>query len=397
MPQTALTPEQIADLLLSQATPAPPSNTSSAPTNGHVPSHPIQPPPIPKKLMLVKKKASSYTKRKVKWLWEDRIPMAMITMTPGRAGIGKSCFHAWLVAQLTQGTLPGCYYGQPRNCIIAASEDLWEYTIVPRLDAAGADLDLVSNIEVSVDASSTGEMTLTLPVHIDEVEAMIREDETALMSIDPLLGVIDAKLDSYKNAEVRRALAPLVQMAGRTGCTILGNAHYTKAGGDPLTSITGSTAFGEVTRAVLGFIPDKDSGEDICAMGQAKNNLGKMNLPTLLYEVVEAWVDTSDGPSSVGKLEWRGESKHSIFDLMGDKRTREERSVGREVEEWLIRMIKGAGGEISSAKLEKARIGEGYSQETAKRARRALGVVSEQRSDGWYVSLPPDFDLLSRP
>ena len=43
---------------------------------------------------------------------------------------------------MTRGTLQGACQGNPRAVIVAATEDSWEHTIVPRLMAAGADLNL---------------------------------------------------------------------------------------------------------------------------------------------------------------------------------------------------------------------------------------------------------------
>jgi AAA domain len=67
--------------------------------------------------------ASTIRPRPVRWLWDGRIPVGEITLTPGHGGIGKSTFHAWLIAQVTRGTLPGSCLGGPRPCLIAASED----------------------------------------------------------------------------------------------------------------------------------------------------------------------------------------------------------------------------------------------------------------------------------
>jgi hypothetical protein len=95
--------------------------------------------------------AATIKPRPVRWTWDARVPLGEITMTPGRGGVGKSTFHAWLIGHLTRGTLPGVYLGVPRPCIIAASEDSWERTIVGRLIAADADTSLVFRAEVITD------------------------------------------------------------------------------------------------------------------------------------------------------------------------------------------------------------------------------------------------------
>src|SRR5258708_18139395 len=92
--------------------------------------------------------ASWVEMRPVRWLWSGRIPAGEITLVPGREGIGKSLFLAWLAGQITRGTLDGQWQGQPRPVLYAATEARWSPTIAPRLYAARADLDMVFNVDV---------------------------------------------------------------------------------------------------------------------------------------------------------------------------------------------------------------------------------------------------------
>jgi hypothetical protein len=82
------------------------------------------------------------------WLWQDRIPLGSLSLIGGREGIGKSTVAYTIVAGITRGRLAGEHAGQPRSVIVAATEDSWAHTIVPRLMAAGADLDRVFKIDV---------------------------------------------------------------------------------------------------------------------------------------------------------------------------------------------------------------------------------------------------------
>ena len=100
---------------------------------------------------IVLTRASDIDPEQVRWLWRDehrRVPCAEIVLTAGHGGVGKSTENMWLIAQLTRGTLPGRYHGRPRNCLIAATEDSWSRTVVPRLIAAGADRTRVYRVEV---------------------------------------------------------------------------------------------------------------------------------------------------------------------------------------------------------------------------------------------------------
>ena len=72
--------------------------------------------------------------------------------------------------------------------------------------AAGADMDRVFRVEVEAHGES---MRLTLPVDLGALAVVIRENDVAIVSMDPLMTLIGAKLDTYKAHEVRRALEPL--------------------------------------------------------------------------------------------------------------------------------------------------------------------------------------------
>ena len=62
-----------------------------------------------------------------------------------------------------------------------------------------------------------------------------------------------AKGDSHKNAETRRDLQPLVDLAERTHAAVIGIHHFTKGSEalDPLDRVSGSLAFGAGPRVVL--------------------------------------------------------------------------------------------------------------------------------------------------
>jgi hypothetical protein len=266
----------------------------------------------------------------VRWLWELRAPVGEITLTPGYSGVGKSTFHAWMIAQITRGTLPGIHFGTPKPVIICAREDSWSRTIVPRLIAAGADRNLVYRAEVVSDDDQ--QLSLTLPADLDGLKAEIQDKGVVLVSIDPLLSVIDKDLDTFKASEVRTALEPLAELADETNGAILGNAHYNKgSAADPILKMANSAAFGEVSRAALAFAKDDDSGQYV--ISQAKNNLGRLDLPNLTYQLEPATVPTDEGPSEVARLVFTGESQRSVRDILnphhGQDRT--ERDTARQI------------------------------------------------------------------
>jgi hypothetical protein len=323
--------------------------------------------------------ASSIKMRPVHWTWTDRIPAGALTVIPGREGIGKSLTLAWLTAQITRGTLPGIHLGQPRPVIYAATEDSWSHTIGPRLYAAGADLDMVYRVDVSQDGAVD---SLTLPTDCTALAEVIRELGVGLLAADPLLSLIHSAIDTHRDRDLRTALEPLVNMADRTGCAVVGLAHFNKSvSGDALNLITGSRAFSAVARAVIAIARDDDAGDGSCVMSQAKNNLGKLDLPSLRYVVESHEIPTEEGPAYVGKLVFTGESERSVSDILGDGASgsdREERTERDEAATWLKDYLAQQGGEAVREDVLKAARAAGFSEATLKRARTRARVVAKR-------------------
>src|SRR5262245_61295824 len=107
------------------------------------------------------------------WFWKDRLPPGALVLLACRECLGKTTAAYTLAAEATKGTLPGRYEGSPRTVIVAATEDSWEHTIVPRLTAAGADLQKVARVRVETQA--IGKVELSLPDDITALGNLVRE------------------------------------------------------------------------------------------------------------------------------------------------------------------------------------------------------------------------------
>ncbi|RKN42832.1 hypothetical protein D7223_22335 [Micromonospora endolithica] len=319
--------------------------------------------------------ASQIRMRPVSWTWTNRIPSGALTVIPGREGIGKSLTLAWLTAQITRGVLPGRHHGTPRPVIYAATEDSWSQTIGPRLFAAGADLDMVYRVDVQHDG---GFDALTLPRDCSALGREITRLGVALLAADPLLSLIHAGIDTHRDRDLRTALEPLVNMADRTGCAVVGLAHFNKsASPDALNLITGSRAFSAVARAVIAIARDDEAGDGSCVMSQAKNNLGPLDLPSLRYVVESVEIPTDEGPAYVGKLTITGESDRSVSDILGDGASDGENRAERdECADWLKSYLISQGGEAAREDVLKAARAAGFAEATLKRARTRARVTT---------------------
>jgi len=342
--------------------------------------------------------ASDIEPEPVVWAWEDdghgRIPAGSLGLAAGREGTGKSSFLIWLTAKITTGTLDGTLYGRPKAVIYVAVEDSWKHTIVPRLIAAGADLNRVYRAEVH-QALTDSTVSLSLPADNDMLEAAITDKDVAMVALDPLMSAISDKLDTHVNREVRQALDPLARIADRTNAVFAGIAHFNKGSSTDASSlITASGAFKDVARFIFAFATDDDGTQVIT---QTKNSLGHSDLPSLAYRIIEATVDTKKGPAKVGRFMLDGEADRSVRDILVAQATggASQRDEKTRAEDYLKKAL-AAGPRRTSDVEDEARHADGIAKRTLDRARRDLQVVARKVGKEWHISLPEhEGDLMA--
>jgi hypothetical protein len=84
--------------------------------------------------------------RQVEWLWPRRVPLGKLTIFAGPGGLGKTFVCTDMIARVTQGDAWPDSPGAPNpvgSSLFVTTEDDPADTIVPRLIAAGADLNRV--------------------------------------------------------------------------------------------------------------------------------------------------------------------------------------------------------------------------------------------------------------
>jgi hypothetical protein len=338
--------------------------------------------------------ASGIKPRRVRWLWSGRLALGTLALLAGPEGLGKSTLGYWIAAAVTRGTLPGECVGKPRGVLIAASEDSWEHTIVPRLMAADADLGRIYRVEVVT--SDALHVPLTLPRDVGGVRRAAREVDAGILLLDPLTSRVDDKLDTHRDAETRRALEPLAALADDADLAVLGLMHHNKSGtSDPLNLVMASKAFTAVARSVHTVVRDPDDETGRARLfGTSKNNLGSTDLPVLRFTIESHRIATDDGSAETGRLEWAGEVAGSIGDAV--RRGTEsgvDRSAVAEAADWLSDYLVTEGGRARSAVIKRAGTSAGHSEDAIKRARTRLGLTVESVGfprATWWCSSPTD-------
>jgi hypothetical protein len=270
-----------------------------------------------------------------------------------------------LAAKVTRGDL-----GKAADVVMLTAEDPLAQVVVPRLTAAGADLERVHFGSIERDGIET---SILLPSDIAALEALVSETNAQLVVIDPLMAHLATKIDSWKDQKVREALAPLHRLAERTGVAILVVAHLNKGqGNDPLERLGGSIGIPAAARSVLllGRDPDEPEG-DRRVVAHVKSNLG-MLAGSLAYELEEVRLAT--GAANV-RLHEVGGSPYSGAELLALGQPAGGSKLVRAIDLLEARLSEGP---VPVVELKEAAQEKDISWETVKRAKEALGVESHK-------------------
>ena len=201
--------------------------------------------------------ASMVEWKDIQWLvgWEGFFPIGGIAHLAGMPGVNKSTLTSRVAAEVSKR----------RGVMMITSEDSKESVIVPRLVAAGANLDRVH----------FPMKHLTLPHDQEAIEHFVQDLEIGLVVIDPVEAHLDGSVDSYKNQSIRSALAPLAFMADVMHVAVILVGHPTKGKErDPMLRVGGSIGIPGLARSamIMGNHPDHPMEVGMRVLASYKGN-----------------------------------------------------------------------------------------------------------------------------
>jgi putative DNA primase/helicase len=226
---------------------------------------------------LSSKAASQYKMKGVRWLWKHRFALGKIGLIGGMPDKGKGLLVAYMIAATTNNEPWPCEEGAaPRgNAILFTAEDDVADTVIPRLVAAGADLERVHIIEMAKNADGSERM-FSLATDLPALKAKIEEiGDVILVIIDPVssyLGI--GKINNSSTTDVRGVLAPLKNLAEEHRIAIIGIIHFNKKADitNAMLRIADSLAYVAAARHVYVVVDDTEI-EHARLFVKAKNNL----------------------------------------------------------------------------------------------------------------------------
>jgi len=315
--------------------------------------------------------ASAIRPEKVDWALAQRVPLGGVTILAGMQGLGKSTLSLEWAARWSRGQAAGDLYGQPTNIIIATAEDSAAGTIVPRLIAAGADRSRISLVQIVRDGLA---LSPTLPDDVEALAQRMREIGARVLIVDPLSAHLARDVNSWRDQDIRRALAPLHRLAERVRAAIVCVAHLNKgASPDGLERISGSVAISAAARSafLVGEDPaDRDGPTRLLV--HLKSNLAPL-APAWRFRVEGRTVDTEAGIAPTSGIAWCGEVNGVHASDLLTREDPSERSARERAIEWLRDAL--AEGAMLANDVKREAQENGISAGTLRRAREALGVV----------------------
>lgn len=244
-------------------------------------------------------------------LWSRRVPIGVLSLLIAEEGTGKGTVASWMIAKATRGELDGDWHKQPTRVLIVGDEDGFDQIWVPRLQAAGANLEMLRTLD-------DGEFVEDFASAAAPLRAAIKRDGIGLVLLDALIDHIPGGTSGeaiYNGKNVRQALMPLRRVIADTQVAALGLLHPIKANVSSFRQlVAGSHQLNAVSRSSLLLAPDPaDETRRILVRGKGNHSAAPKSIEfSIVADVVEMNGHTFEVPKVVDVLE----GDRTIADLL---------------------------------------------------------------------------------
>lgn len=328
----------------------------------------------------------------IAWLWNGWLAAGKMHIFGGAPGTGKTTIALALAAILSRGgQWPDGSRSPVGHVVMWSGEDDPADTLAPRLILAGADLSRVHFVSEMREGNTR--RAFDLARDLEPLRRKLLEvGDVRLLIVDPIVSAITG--DSHKNAETRRNLQPLADLAASLRCALLGITHFSKGTSDrdPVERLTGSLAFGALARLVLVAAKhraENDDGRAVRLFLRAKSNIGGDD-GGFEYDLNQAELPKHPGIHS-SAVAWGAKVEGTARELLaqadmphGEGKT----SALTDAKRFLSELL--ADGPLPTKTVIADAEGAGHNEKTIRRAKAEMGVeaVKVGMKDGWIWRMP---------
>lgn len=326
----------------------------------------------------------------VDWLWPLRLARGKVTILSGDPGMGKSQIALDTAARITTGD---CWADSGErspvgNVVIFSAEDALDDTVVPRLGAAGGDVQRVHAVKMVTDRDGK-RRAVNLRADLDKLRALVEEiGNVLLVIIDPISAYLGDSIDSKQTFSVNPVLMMVADFADQARCAVFVVHHPPKeTPKKAIHALSGSLAFAGGPRVVLAVV--QDQLEDRNLLLTVKCSVGGASPPTIGYRVVNA---SYQHRFATSMIEW----DDTPLMISADEALRaaaqsDSESKLQEAMDFLEAEL-GTGDERLHKELVDAAKVKGIRERTLRRAAERLNIHKQQTGfhGGWSWSLPSE-------
>ena len=329
-----------------------------------------------------------------KWLLANTIPKHEITIISGPGAVGKTYLTCYFASLSTKGH---SWNGVPceKGCVLFFAGEGKTDRFVARLKNNGADLNLCGILEGKEIYDKKSKQWFLDPIVFQDRDAIERAiDEWAektglpvqFVVADPIGNFVgDAKIG--RDAEVRRFLTPLQQIAEKKDIAIILVAHHGKAShSQSQHQVLESVGFVNTARSVWQIYRDKED-KDLRYFAPSKTN-DCIDPKTVSYRIVppQGEVQIVDTDIDKNADDFMNEDRRNSG--AGRKNTKLVQCIS-----WLAQLLKG-GDRLQSEIMKLAKEME-FGKSTVNAAKRELEIESirESKNDPWQWHFPSDAEI----
>lgn len=311
----------------------------------------------------------------IDWLWNQHLPIGKLVLVDGDPNARKSTLMAdWAAIVSTGRPWPdGDAHSDSGGVVMVSGEDDAADTIVPRLMAAGADLDRVINLQPPAFGSFVDDL--------DVLMAAVSSVSARIVILDPIMMFLGGVKDAHKDNEVRAALADLLACARGRQFVVVGIRHNRKSGGRAIHSGSGSIAWTAAARAVFQVTNEPNSEWSLLSVTKA--NLAP---PSVLMSSRRYTSHRLPGKlDQAVRIEYGDMIELTANQAMAQARAEEESVTAKsEAKEWLRSQL--SSGPVPTSDLKLRAKGYSIAWRTVERAKEGVAKAVKKR-DGWYYEL----------
>jgi putative DNA primase/helicase len=323
------------------------------------------------------------------WLWPDRFAVGKLGLIAGLPDEGKGQILCDMAARVTRGDKWPCNEGTaPQgNVVLLTAEDDPADTVVPRLAAAGANLERIFIVKMVRDGDKRRMFSLVSDLELLR-QTVIEAGNVKLLQVDPFSAYLGhGKIDSFRTTDVRSVLAPVVDFAMELKVAVVGILHFNKKTDvtNALLRISDSLAFGATARHVYGVVNDAENKRKLFV--RAKNNLAKAadNALAYCFSACEVGTDTkTKKPIWAPHILWQDKYVDVTAAEAMQAATETRSPVARDdAKKFLSEIL--AAGPVLKAEIEEAAEANGISERTLFRAKAELNITAKRdgQNGGW--------------